>query len=230
GLPARGRRASSSLRTNALRSRDRSASPRLVGEVVMRRPTAVIMMLAVPGFAHAQGFDAPPAWSPAAWTLDLPRTLPQAPLLPAMLTSPAPRVGLHWSAGNPAGLPFDGDEEWAGFEARYGSESGAYHRPLEAGKAATGSLFGGGSRRTGAGAVSGGLTVGRTGYTDGSYGNLVTPYASSPHTSADTAGADIRELRARLEGAGGWRIGAWSLGLALAYETTDGRTEASLTP
>ncbi|MGH7445375.1 MAG: hypothetical protein ACREKM_10880, partial [Longimicrobiales bacterium] len=94
----------------------------------------------------------------------------------------------------------------------------------------TGVLAGGGWRPIGAGAVSGGLSVARTGYVDGIYGNLRTPYSSSPHTSADTSGAAVRELHARLEGSGGWRLGNWGMGLSLAYETTDAHTEGSLTP
>lgn len=169
-------------------------------------------------------------WSPLEWRTDLPRTLPQAPVLPDLLTAPDPLVGMHWTAGNPAGLPFETDSDRASIGAGFRNERGDYHRPLDAGSVRSGVADGGGWRRIGPGAVSGGLSVERTEYADGIYGNLMTPYASSPHTSADSSGAEIREFRARLDGAGGWRIGSWSVGLALGYETTDARTEATLTP
>jgi hypothetical protein len=169
-------------------------------------------------------------WSPLAPVADLPRTMPVAPALPALLTAPAPRVGLHWSAGNPAGLAFEGADEWGDFTMGYASEAGDFRRPLDPGEVHSGMLAGSGWRPLGPGAVSGGVALQRTGLGGDAFANARTPYRSSPHTSADTSGADMVELVTRVEGAGGWRVGGWGLGLAIGYETFDGRTDVSPTP
>jgi hypothetical protein len=169
-------------------------------------------------------------WSPLAPVADLPRTIPVAPALPALLTAPAPRVGLHWSAGNPAGLAFEGADEWGDFTMGYASEAGDFRRPLDPGEVHSGMLAGSGWRPLGPGAVSGGVALQRTGLGGDAFANARTPYRSSPHTSADTSGADMVELVTRVEGAGGWRVGGWGLGLAVGYETFDGRTDVSPTP
>ena len=161
---------------------------------------------------------------------DLARILPVAPALPMLLTAPAPKVGVHWSAGNPAGLAFELNHEWSAFGASHGSESGDFRRPLDAGEVDVSGLSGIGWRRIGSGAVSGGVEVVRTALGGNAFANTRAPYTSSPHTSADTAGADVRELAVRVEGAGGWRVGAWGFGIAAGYETTDGRTDESFTP
>jgi hypothetical protein len=50
------------------------------------------------------------------------------------------------------------------------------------------------------------------------------PYSSSPFVALDTSLAPVRRTRVRLEGAGGWQLGSWGLGLALGLENRDHQT------
>jgi hypothetical protein len=53
------------------------------------------------------------------------------------------------------------------------------------------------------------------------------PYSSSPFVTLDTSLAVVRRTRVRLEGAGGWQLGSWGLGLTLGLENRDHQTTES---
>lgn len=168
------------------------------------------------------------AWSPLLPLADLVHALPAAPRSPGLLSAPAPRSGMHWTAGNPAGLAWEIDVPRQEFLARHARTEGEYRRPLDPASVSTTEIGGlAWEPLDGAGALLGRLSAARLALGEGSLANTALPYTSSPHVVMDTSGAALRQTVARLEGAGGWRLGGWGAGLALGYETLDTRTEGA---
>ncbi|MFQ5691242.1 MAG: DUF6850 family outer membrane beta-barrel protein [Gemmatimonadota bacterium] len=170
-------------------------------------------------------------WSPLARVGDLPRTLPGGTVFPSLLTLPAPRVGIFWTAGNPAALPFELEDERVEFRAGGMGMSGDYFRPLDPGRVTSSSVQAFGWRRLGdRGAAIGRFVVSRPSLQDSAFADVLDPYTSNPFLVLDTIGDPVRRLAARLEGATGWRFGRFALGLGLGYEGQETRTTVSPVP
>lgn len=172
------------------------------------------------------------AWRPLALTADLPRDLPALQLpFPFLLSRPAPRTGLFWSAGNPAGLTFEVENTWSGFQASAREASGDYRRPLDPGTVSRRQLSGVGWRPLEArGAAMGRVVMERTTFAENALANVVVPYTASPYVVMDTAGSALGRTAALLEGAAGWRLGRLGFGIGLGYESGETRTIASPVP
>ncbi|MDP2958551.1 MAG: hypothetical protein Q8N53_19155, partial [Longimicrobiales bacterium] len=171
------------------------------------------------------------AWSPLAPVAELARPPAPAPMFPLLLLAPPLRVGLSWTAGNPAALSGDVAEGYTEFRGGVRDESGAYRRPLDAGRVRSLVASAHGWRPLGpSGGVAGGVTVERATLEDGVPANLGEAYAMSPHLFADSSGSDLGRTLARVEGAGGWALGDWGLGLALGHESWDTRTDVTQVP
>ena len=190
---------------------------------------------AAAGIADAQGSSPqrvgwqgdPTALAPVAELVREPAPVPQLPLL---LTAPAPRAGLFWTLGNPAALPLELNDRYTAFRAAYTDEAGTYRRPLDAASTGTIAVSGSGWRPVGArGALSGGVVVQQTSM-DQMAAGVSDPYGMSPHLFSDTSGTSLGETAARLDGAGGWRLGGWGLGLALGFDTWTTRTGVARVP
>ncbi len=178
----------------------------------------------------AQGATPPAAldpWSPLVPVGDLVHELPGLHHFPALLTEPAPRSGLHWTVGNPAGLAFELTAPRQEFRMGRTRSEGDYRRPLDPARV-DGLGFGGNAWQPldGTGGLVGRIAVARNAMDD-AFANTAFPYTSSPHTVMDTSGTALGQSVARIEGAGGWRIGRWGLGLSAGYETLDTRTRAA---
>jgi hypothetical protein len=170
-------------------------------------------------------------WSPLAPVADLVRRPAPVPTFPFVVLAPAPRVGLAWTAGNPAALARDAADAHTEFRSAARGESGAYRRPLDAGRTNSFLASAAGWRPLGAtGGVVGGVTVERAVLSDGAFAGVGEPYAMTPHAFADSSGTDLGRTLARLEGAGGWRLGNWGLGLALGHQSWDTRTGVTQIP
>lgn len=172
-------------------------------------------------------------WSPLRPLLDLPRDrLPGGAVdMPALLTAPAPRVGLFWTAGNPAGLPLEVREARAEFRAGAAGISGDYARPLDPGSESAVGASALGWRPLGPrGAVIGGFAAGRASFGDSLFADVDRPYGSNPYLVIDTIGDPVDRITARLEGAGGYRLGDLGVGLALGYESGEANTVESPVP
>jgi len=214
------------------------------------RPSTKLMVAwclavaAVPTVAAAQTLGSPAApggaemprwltrWSPVGLTGDLPRELPgAATALPYLLTLPAPRVGLFWTAANPAGLPTDVYDDYAQFRLGVRQNDGSYRRPLDGGKDRRIGGTGFGWKDLAAnGAAIGRLVVDRMDQDAGAHADVVLPHSSNPFVVLDTIGDAMSGIVVRLEGAGGWRIGALGLGLGLGYDGRVISTEVSTAP
>jgi hypothetical protein len=169
------------------------------------------------------------AWSPFTLSADLPRTLGPGSAIPSVL-DPAPRLGLFWTRGNPGALPFEVLDEWAGFRGSRSDVSGDYRRPLDAGDAAGFTLSALGWRALGErGAVIGRVVLDQRDL-GADPGMSVRPYGSSPYTAVDTAAVNSRHVNARLEGAGGWRLGRFGIGVGAGFEGHDHRTSGTGKP
>ncbi len=171
-------------------------------------------------------------WRPLDRIGDLPREMPATEHRFAdLLTRPGPRVGLFWTAGNPAGLPFELEDTRVDFSFSLARDVGDYRRPLDPGSRARGTLEGTGWRRLGpGGAVIGGLSVRRASLTEGVFSDVLVPYGASPFVVLDTIGDAQNRTIARIEGAGGWRFGRVAVGLGLGYESEDTRTKRTNVP
>ena len=171
-------------------------------------------------------------WSPIGLTGDLPRELPgHALAVPSVLTVPAPRTGAFWTAGNPAGLPWDVRDSYAQFRLAAKEDDGAYRRPLDPGSDSrlAGSAFAW-KDLGGSGAVIGRVHVDRLKHLGGAFADQVLPHSSNPFVMLDTLGDEVSALVARLEGAGGWRVGNLGIGLGLGFDGREVRTVASPVP
>jgi hypothetical protein len=117
------------------------------------------------------------------------------------------------------------------FQGRFVSEGGDYLRPLDTGNVNSLDLSAFGWRPLGnSGSVVGGVQVERASLAGGAPANVADPYAMTPHIFADTSATDLGRTLARLEGAGGWNVKGWGLGVALGHASWDTRTDVSLVP
>lgn len=170
-------------------------------------------------------------WSPLAPVADLVRPSAPVPVFSLVLLTPTPRIGLAWTAGNAAALARDVADAHTEFLGAVRGESGLFRRPLDAGRVGSQLVSASGWRPLGtSGGVVGGVTVERASSSEGAAANAFKPYGMSPHVFADSSGADLGRTLARIEGAGGWTLGAWGLGLALGHQSWDTRTGVTQMP
>ncbi|MHB1225765.1 MAG: DUF6850 family outer membrane beta-barrel protein, partial [Gemmatimonadaceae bacterium] len=187
----------------------------------------VVLLAATPASARTQSVggggglpDWVTAWSPATVAGSLPRRLPRAaPAVPTLLY-PVEQVGLFWSGGNPGALAWEAVSGRNEISLSHASEDGDYRRPLDPASTAVTSATGLGWQPLGArGAGIGRVSIDRTTNDPGSRSDVMRPYGSSPLVMVDSSTSALRTTGARLEGAGGWRLGEWGVGLALGYDT-----------
>lgn len=171
-------------------------------------------------------------WSLLVPLADLPRGFPSAQVqLPGLLEESEPRVGLFWNAANPGALPFEVQEVRSAFAASRENVSGDYHRPFDAGSESHTRAVAVGWRPLGSrGAGVASAVLNDASYADGVYSDVVRPYASSPYLVADTSSADLDQLSARLEAAGGWQLGPYGLGIGVGFQGQETRSVASPVP
>lgn len=171
------------------------------------------------------------AWSPLLWTADLPRILPSAvPSLPDPLLWDLPRTGQFWSAGNPAALRFELEDNLSAYRAVQARESGSYRRPLDPERSSDAGLTAVAWKPFGErGAAIGRVRVAHVGL-DTARSDYDLAYPGSPYVVMDTAGSTLGRTDASLEGAAGWRAGHFGLGVILGYRAQQTRTQAAPVP
>lgn len=164
-------------------------------------------------------------WSPLQPRADLSRRLPHVGVVPASLLLPPPRVGLFWTAGNPAGLRDEVADTRTDFAFALGRESGSLRRPLDPAESSL-------RQATAIGwtpvdeklALLGRVVLDQERFDPGARADVVEAYPTSPFVTLDTSTTATRRTRVGLEGAAGLRLGGWGIGLALGYEARDHQT------
>lgn len=188
------------------------------------------------GPAESRATDARlPAWM-NAWSLfssiaDHPRAMPAAPHLPGLLTTPAPKLGLFWTAGTAAGLAWEAGERFAELTGRGSGDDGAFRRPLDPDDVTAVQLAALAWQPLGERAAAAGrVVVDQETVGLGSFGDVTSPHGSNPLVVTDTTQPRSRRIRARLEGAFGVRLGSWGAGLAAGLEVRDHRSVGARFP
>jgi len=166
-------------------------------------------------------------WSPLEPRADLPRRFPRVNAVPSLLL-PTPRVGLFWTAGNPAGLRAELTDTRTDFALATSHESGALRRPLDPGASTLRQASGLGwtpvdSRL----ALLGRVVIDQERFDPGTHADVVEAYPTSPFVPLDTSSTATRRTRVRLEGGAGLQLGVWGLGLTLGYEAREHQTIAA---
>lgn len=170
-------------------------------------------------------------WNPLARIADLPRRLPAGARFPDLLSSPPPRVGEFWTAGNPGALGRELDDRRADFRLAVQNASGDYARPLDPGGMGRSALSTTGWTRVGRrGAAIGSAVFDRASFRDSIFADVLVPYGSNPFVVADTMGDPVRRSALRLEGALAWEFGRFGAGFAAGWEGQSSRTVASAVP
>ncbi|MFN2400359.1 MAG: DUF6850 family outer membrane beta-barrel protein [Gemmatimonadaceae bacterium] len=179
-----------------------------------------------PGFSH--WFL---AWSPLRPIAELPRVLPRAPAPPDLGGSPRPRVGLFWTAGNPASLAEGVRDTYADIRFTGASDGGTYRRPLDPDAATVRQVAGLAWRPLGPrGAAAGLVTIDEESLDDASFAGMLSPHSSNPLVVTDTTSPAMRRTRARLQGALGYRVRRWGAGVSVGYEAREHRTQDARFP
>lgn len=171
------------------------------------------------------------AWTPLAPVADIPRSLLTPPSPAALLVRLPPAIGLFWTDGNPAALPFEVGDAFSVYDVGYEDQSGDYRRPLDPGSVGTfGARASGWGPLGGRGGVTGRAVLWDETREPDALSHQVRPYGSSPLIASDSSTPAVDRVRVRLEGAGGWRTGPWGFGAALGYDAVDNRTQATRLP
>jgi hypothetical protein len=171
------------------------------------------------------------AWSPlrAAGDPATPWALP--PDNATALETGPPRIGLLWTAANPAALNDEIDSSSAWLEAGVRGASGSYRRPLDPADVRLGRFDVLGWRRFGAHSGA----IGRVSFADASLDpgpltDVRAPYAMDPFVLVDTTKPDRSRLAALLEGGMGWTWGTWGAGFLAGIATDKVRTTLAAVP
>jgi len=170
-------------------------------------------------------------WSPLRPFGDLALPTPRVPQLPQLIELTSPRLGLSWTAGNPAGVPDEIDTAWTRLRVAAGNGSGSYHAPIDPDnvKSVGTSLMG--WRRLGSRAAAIGRVAVEHETVGGAYGAFATPLPSSPFVPTDTNRPALSRPVVTLEGAEGIALGSCRGGASAGYraaENTSGHSPAAL--
>jgi hypothetical protein len=138
--------------------------------------------------------------------------------------------GHFWTSGNPAGLPRDVLQSLGFASVRRFSVEGDYRRPLDPAERTRTELLLLGWRPVSGGAVAGWVSTGRGTLGSPSGGFFTSSYTGSPFVAVDTAGSKLRRNDVTVNGAGGWRLGLVSAGIALEHTSYDTRTVEAPAP
>ena len=184
--------------------------------------------LAVLGLAAPLAAQDAPVRGPLRPLADHPVPVIPAPRLPGLLVEAPPAVGLFRFAGIAAGLPSDITGSRGVLRVGAGKGSGPYRRPFDADAVTPVTLRAAGWQRVGGrGAAWGRVAIENGGRDPAGFASYTNPYGSAPLVLADTSTSRLHRVRAVLEGAMGWSVGAWTVGVAGGLDVIDDGTRAS---
>lgn len=146
-------------------------------------------------------------------------------IVPASLLLPPPRVGLFWTAGNPAGLRDELADTRTDFAFGLDRQSGTLRRPLDPAEGSIQQASATGWTPVDAQlALLGRVVLDQEHFDPGARADMVEAYPTSPLVTLDTSTTATRRTRVGLEGAASLRLGGWGMGLTLGYEARDHQT------
>lgn len=207
----------------------------------MRAPliAALLLLAALPAAAQppvderARDTGSPAwmtAWSPLVPIAEHPRRLERPPESRGLLVAGAPRTGLLWTAGSPVGLAYQLADARGELQAGFAGDDGGYRRPLDPNDVDVLQFAGLGWTPVGRGAAAGRVVIDREALGNVFYADVTEPHSSNPLVLADSSLSQMRRQRIQMEGAFGWRFGAWGLGLAAGFELRDHRSREARLP
>ena len=167
------------------------------------------------------------AWSPLRPISEGARSLLRAPLAPGLLDAPPALVGAFILAGAPGSIARDftrmGDTARFGeLRVRTAGEKGDYRRPLDVAAPQVTQVSAQGWSRVGAhGVAIGRFVIDRETDDVSSFSPRITPYVSSRFVMTDSVQPPMQRTRARLEGALGYELGGFGLGLSAGIESRE---------
>ncbi|HJR16899.1 MAG TPA: hypothetical protein VJ808_08620, partial [Gemmatimonadales bacterium] len=129
------------------------------------------------------------------------------------------------TAGNPGGVADGIRDSRSDFMFTWSRQRGEYRRPLDPG--ATRLLQGqvqGWKGFSPTFSMLGRVVFDQERFDPGTRANASAPFGSSPFVTVDTSGTGFRRTRAVLEGATGWKVGGWGLGVTLGFQARDHTT------
>jgi len=152
---------------------------------------------------------------------DHPASVLPAPPFPDLLLEAPPTVGLFRSAWLPAGLARDVTAGGGSTRLGVGGASGEYRRPFDPDDVRTIGFRAAGWQPVGTGAAWGRVVAEDIRLGTSGHAAHTNPYGSSPLVLADTTDPKAKRVRYTLEGAMGWSLGAWLVGLSGGLEVID---------
>lgn len=164
-------------------------------------------------------------WSALRGAADLPRRLPGVGVATSSFQFDSPRLGSFWTAGNPGGLVDGIRDARSDFMFGWSRQRGDYRRPLDPGAARL--LQGQAQAWKGFSptvSMLGRVVFDQERLDPGTRADASAPYATSPFITIDTSGTGFRRTRAVLEGAAGWKLGGWGLGVTVGFDARDHTT------
>jgi hypothetical protein len=104
----------------------------------------------------------------------------------------------------------------------FSRQSGDYRRPLDPGRARLLQAEAQSWRRLSpAFSLLGRVTFDQERLDPGTRADFTEAFPSSPFVTTDTSGTAVRRTRTALEGAAGWKLGQWNVGVTAGYEARD---------
>jgi hypothetical protein len=169
------------------------------------------------------------AWSPLRPIADIARGELRAPAGVGLLDAPPPLRGAFILAGAPGSLARDlvphaqGDSaHFAELAIQRAGESGSYHRPLDVVQGAATQLSGFGWSAVGSRAIAiGRFVVDQESEDTSSFTQRVSPSWTSPFVATDSVRPPMVRTRARVEGALGFRLGEYGVGLSVGLDSRE---------
>lgn len=165
------------------------------------------------------------AWSPFTPIAEVPWVPTSTTALPDLLGATAPRIGMFWTAGIPAAIPFEMRDQRIALDGAGAQDGGAYRRALDPVSPSVQQVTGLAWQPVGDwGGAVGRVVADREAASEAPFSTVVDPYVVDPFVLTDTTSPPQRRIRARLEGAFGWRFGSWGVGIAGGIEASDHST------
>jgi hypothetical protein len=152
---------------------------------------------------------------------DVARGEVRAPMAPGVLDGPSPVAGAFMLTGAPGALASDflrarePSRRFGELRVQRAQERGDFHRPFDMARGAASQLIGGGWSPVGSrGMAMGRFVIDQEYHEVSAFTQRVSAGMTSPFVVTDSVRPPMQRTRARLEGALGWLVGGFGVGLS----------------